>query len=99
MPKFRRRSGETAAEWYDRLSRVDAAALKPRQLDDLTLRRIEAERARRREGAAPAAGGPAPPVAAAAPPDAFQQCKEAVRALSPEDRLRLIWWLQSGMAD
>jgi hypothetical protein len=101
MPSFQRRPGESAACWLARLRGVDAAALSHRKLKDLTACRIEAELAGRREAPRRAAAGPeeAAPPPLPEPPDALQECKEAVRALSPQDRLRLIWWLHSGMAD
>ena len=101
MPNFQRHPGESASDWRARLRGVDAAALPLRRLNDLTACRIEAELAERRERSRPAAKAPPPPPPEPPepPPDFLEQCKDAVRALSPEDRLRLIWWLQSGMAD
>jgi hypothetical protein len=93
MMGFRRRKGETAGEWAARLNRVDASTLSPRRLEDLTLCRVLAGRALRRENAAH--GGRA----AGEPPHSrnLLRCMEAARALSPDDRRRLIQWLRDDL--
>jgi hypothetical protein len=96
MTGFRRRKGETAGEWAARLNRVDASTLSPRRLEDLTLCRVLAGRALRRESAA---RGGRDGHAAGEPPQSkdLLRCIEAARALSPDDRRRLIQWLRDDL--
>jgi hypothetical protein len=104
MPNFKRRPGESASEWRRRLRTIDAFGLTRRQLNDLTAYGIEAAFAERREGATsttPVAETKEGTSASADREgrDPLETCKQAVRALSPADRLHLIWWLQGGMRD
>ena len=97
MGDFKRRRGESASGWYARLGDVNMADLSPLQLDELTLRRVLAVRALRREGrsrlrrqaalADEANGGPKSAD--------LRRCMEVVRALSAEDRRRLVRWVET----
>jgi len=93
MSEFKKQRGESAAAWCARLSEIEMAGLSPRQVEELTLRRVIAGRALRRE----ARGREQPSVGANGGPDSHElrRCKEAVQALSDEDRRRLIKWLDT----
>ena len=93
MPSFRRNRRETASAWAARLSRVDPSALTPEQLEELTLRRLLAERALKREK------GGRVPIEDAPESEELRRCKECVRALASEDRRRLLEWADNGLRD
>ncbi len=97
MPDFKRRRGESAAAWCTRLGAVDMAALSPRQLEELTLRRVLAGQALQREVRSRLRKAAAPPDEADDAPEseALRRCKEAVRALSAEDRRQLLRWVEA----
>lgn len=94
MSKFSRRRAESADEWLARLAREDAGPLTPDEVTELTLRRLLAERAVKRGRASPR-GNPSTAGGEAGSGD-LQRCKDAVRALSPEDRRELAQWLAAG---
>ena len=97
MSRFSRRKAESAADWAARLGGEDAVRLTPDQVTELTLRRLLAERAAKRGRAAPSAA-PAGDGETGGGED-LRRCKNAVRALSPEDRRELARWLASGLMD
>jgi hypothetical protein len=87
MPNFRRSKGETVSEWAARLRSEDATRLTPRQLDELTLRLVQAAMAARRAGRGTTANS-----------DPVVRCQKAVEELSAEERRRLVRWMQDGLA-
>lgn len=91
MAEYNRRRKETAGDWLARLTAVDASTLTPAQLDELTLRRLQAERATRRARGPSAACGPAA--------NGLARCMEHARKLSAKDRRRLLDWLQNDFSD
>jgi hypothetical protein len=97
MPDFKKRRRESVSAWFARLSTVDMAALNPGELDDLTLRRVLATQAVRRElrrrGGRNRSNGDAEDSAD------LRQCKEQFRALSSDDRRRLMQWAEKDLPD
>jgi hypothetical protein len=101
MADFRRRDGESAFAWGNRLRYADAAALTGDQQDALHAQRVLAaaaqedeERGRREQERRRAALD-----RAAADSPALRGCKAAARGLTPADRLALLHWLQDDMSD
>ena len=98
MGEFKRRRKESTAQWRARLAGMDASALTPTQLDELTLRRLQAERAARR-GLRRTANRATTDAALASDSQALLRCMELIRALSAEDRRRLLRWLEGSFDD
>ncbi len=100
MADFKRRRGESASAWCARLGDENMASLSPRQLDELTLHRVLAAQALRREvrgrlrkTAVPADGADGPES------EDLRSCKQAVRALSAADRQRLMDWVETSFVE
>jgi hypothetical protein len=98
MADFKRRRRESASEWCTRLSATDMSALTPDQLEELTLRRVLADQAarrenRRRRAAADAQG------ANGHESEALRRCKDLARTLSPDDRRRLMEWAAANLPE
>ena len=100
MSDFGRRKGESASGWAARLARVDPSGVTLHQLDDLTACHILAAMAAKREEQVRRRRGPGlASTPRASDSAALRRCKEAVHALSPEDRRRFVQWVVNGMPD
>ncbi len=100
MPDFKRRRGESAKAWSARLGKVNRTILSARQLDELTLHRVQAGRALRREARGRRkAASLAEEAGDGLDSETLRRCKEAVRALSVEDRRRLLRWVETTFDD
>jgi hypothetical protein len=87
MVDFRRKKDETVSEWAARLRREDVSRLTAGQLQQLTLRLVQAALALRRANTQPEQR-----------PDAVLHCQKAVLQLSAKERQRLARWLEDGLA-
>jgi hypothetical protein len=96
MPEFKRRRGETASAWHARLTAVDMSRLTGKQLDELTFSRLQAAQAKRRQARRQAQGRNG-----GADSDSVDllRCKDAVQALSQDDRRRLVQWIEKHLPE
>jgi hypothetical protein len=98
MADFKRRRGESASQWCARLGATNMSALTPHQLEELTLRRVLADQAARRENRRRRAGAEAND-SNGHESEELCRCKDLARALSLDDRRRLMQWVETNLAE
>ena len=100
MSEFKRRRGEPASAWCARLGGLDMEALSAHQVEELTLRRVLAGRAARRETRDRLRQSAACGLVTNGSESAdVRRCKEIIQALSDEDRRQLMRWLEESFPE